>query len=226
MAAGARRPPIARLAPGASIGQASAELSRIAADLARQFPNTNTGMEAGVGPLRAFLVGDRALTLWLLLAAVGVLQLIACTNVANLMLSRSALRQQELALRIALGAGRMRLVRHALAESVVLTTAGVVLGLAIGFAGLHALGTLYPPSLDSPVFRSICVSSCSSWASAAPPRFWPDSGRPGARRERPRRRSSWTAAAPARRDADGFSRRTPSWRSKWRSQCCSSWPQG
>ena len=69
------------------------------------------------------------------------------------MLSRSALRQQELALRIALGAGRMRLVRHALAESVVLTTAGVVLGLAIGFAGLHALGTLYPPSLDSPVFR-------------------------------------------------------------------------
>jgi putative ABC transport system permease protein len=145
--------PVARLAPGASIGQASAELSQIAADLARQFPNTNTGMEAGVGPLRAFLVGDRALTLWLLLAAVGVLQLIACTNVANLMLSRSALRQQELALRIALGAGRMRLVRHALAESVVLTTAGVVLGLAIGFAGLHALGTLYPPSLDSPVFR-------------------------------------------------------------------------
>ena len=145
--------PIARLAPGVSVGQASNELARIAADLAREYPATNTGMEAGASALRAFLVGDRAMTLWLLLAAVGVLLLIACTNVANLMLSRSTLRPQELALRIALGAGRGRLFRHALAESVVLTGLGVLLGLAIGVAGLQALGALYPPSLDAPVFR-------------------------------------------------------------------------
>jgi predicted permease len=145
--------PIARLAPGVSVGQASEELARIAADLAREYPATNTGMEAGAGPLREFLVGERATTLWLLLGAVGILQLIACANVANLMLSRSTLRQQEFALRIALGAGRARLFRHALAESTVVTAIGVALGVAIGCAGLAALGALYPPSLDAPLFR-------------------------------------------------------------------------
>ena len=145
--------PIARLAPGVSVGQASEELARIAADLAREYPATNTGMEAGAGPLREFLVGERALTLWLLLGAVGILQLIACANVANLMLSRSTLRQHEFALRVALGAGRARLFRHALAESALVTACGVTLGVAIGFAGLAALGALYPPSLDAPVFR-------------------------------------------------------------------------
>jgi predicted permease len=145
--------PIARLAPGVSIAEASAELARIASDLSREHPKTNAGMDAGVEPLRAFLVGDTGLTLWLLLGAVGVLQLIACANVANLMLSRGALRQQELAIRSALGADRGRLIRHMLAESLVLTAGGVVIGLAVGVAGLRAIALLEPPGLDAPAFR-------------------------------------------------------------------------
>ena len=145
--------PIARLAPGVSIAQASTELARIAADLAREFPKTNTGMEAGAGPLRAFLVGDRGLTLWLLLGAVAILQLIACANVANLMLSRGTLRQRELAIRSALGATRGRLIRQTLLESLVLTSGGVIIGIAVGVLGLQAIAMLYPTGLDAPAFR-------------------------------------------------------------------------
>jgi predicted permease len=145
--------PVARLAPGVSVADASAELSRVAADLAREFPKTNTGMEAGAGPLRAFLVGDRGLTLWLLFGAVGVLQLIACANVATLMLSRGTLRRQELAIRAALGANRGRLMCQTLVESLVLSCGGVVIGLVVGVLGLRAIALLYPPGLAAPAFQ-------------------------------------------------------------------------
>jgi putative ABC transport system permease protein len=145
--------PFARLAPGATFDQAAAELTTIAADLEREYPQTNSGMRAGIGSMQTFLVGDRRATLLLLLAAVGVLQLIACANVANLMLGRAVGRQQELAVRAALGAPRGRLIRQTLAESLVLAGGGTLLGLALGVAGLQAIASLSPPELDALVFR-------------------------------------------------------------------------
>jgi len=189
--------PIGRLADGISFAQASAELARIAAGLEREHPNTNTGMEAGLTPLQTFLVGDRRLTLLLLLGAVAVLQLIACANVANLMLARAVSRQQELAVRTALGAERGRLVRQLLTESLVLATAGTALGIALGYAGLRAIASLSPPELDALAFRidwrllvfavGICVASAllfgswPAWRSARvdPARHLADGARSG-----------------------------------------------
>jgi predicted permease len=141
--------PIARLAPGASFEQASAELAAIAADLEREFPDTNTGMEAGLTPLQSFLAGDQRAALLLLLGAVAVLQLIACANVANLMLGRAMGRRQELAVRAALGAGRGRLLRQVLTEALVLAAGGTMLGLGLAAAGLGALASVSPPDLDA-----------------------------------------------------------------------------
>ena len=145
--------PVGRLAPGVTAEQASDELARISADLAREHPQTNTGMIAGAGPLRDFVIGDQRVVLWLLLGAVGLLQLIACTNVANLMLSRGMLRRQELAIRSALGAGRARLIRQTFVESLVLTAGGIAIGLAIGVVGLRVIARLAPPELDAPAFH-------------------------------------------------------------------------
>ncbi|HUF48345.1 MAG TPA: ADOP family duplicated permease [Vicinamibacterales bacterium] len=141
--------PLARLASGATAEEAAAELARVASQLAIEFPATNTGMEAGLAPMQEFLTGDRRLTLLLLLGAVGILQLIACANVAHLLLGRAVERRQELAVRAALGAGRGRLLRQLLTESLVLATAGTALGLVLGVAGLAALSSLAPPALGS-----------------------------------------------------------------------------
>ena len=146
--------PIARLKPGVTFEQAEAELAAVAADLEREYPDTNTHMRAGLTPLRTFLVGDdRRTTLLLLLGAVGLLQLMACANVANLTLSRAAGRRTELAVRAALGAGRARLARLLLTESAVLAAAGTVLGLALGAAGLKVIAAVSPPELEGLAFR-------------------------------------------------------------------------
>lgn len=146
---------VGRLAPGATFAQASAELSAVAHDLEREYPETNTAMRAGLTPLKTFLVGDdRRSTLLLLLGAVGLLQLIACANVANLTLGRSVARRSELALRTALGAGRGRLVRQLLTESAVLAAAGAALGVLLGIAGLKAIALVSPPELEGLVFRA------------------------------------------------------------------------
>ncbi len=130
---------IARLAPGASVELASSQLRGIAQVLEARFPDTNTGSSAFVLPLRDALVGDVRPALLVLLGAVGFVLLIACANVANLLLARTAARKRELAVRSALGAGRARLARHVLAESLLLALLGGAAGLLLANAALETL---------------------------------------------------------------------------------------
>jgi putative ABC transport system permease protein len=120
---------VGRLKPGATIEQAQQEMKVIAQGQAERFPDSNTGRSVSVEPLQNnFLTADRARNLWLLLAAVSFVVLIACVNVANLLLSRGAARERETAIRAALGATRGRLARLALTESLALAAAGGALG--------------------------------------------------------------------------------------------------
>lgn len=144
---------IARLKPGVSLAQASQELAGVSTRLAAQYPNTNRGMKAGMTPLHRFLVGDRRLSLLLLLGAVGLLQLIVCANVANLMLARALTRRQELAVRSALGAGRRRLLWEVLGESLAFAVLGSIIGLTLGVYGLDAIQAMRPDGLPDLVFR-------------------------------------------------------------------------
>ena len=139
--------PIARLTPGATPERARAELETVAAQLEREHPATNTHMGAGMSPLHAFLVGDTRTPLLILLGAVGLMLLIACANVGNLLLVRTAGRHRELAVRAALGAGRGRLVRQMLTESLALALLGGAFGIALGVAGTRLLERLQPEGL-------------------------------------------------------------------------------
>lgn len=146
--------PVARLAPGATLEQARAELDAVAHELEREHPDLNKAMRAGLTPLRSYLVGEeRRTTLLLLLGAVGLLQLIACVNVANLTAARAIGRRGELSLRAALGAGRARLARQLLTESAVIAAAGTVAGLALGGIGLGVIAAVSPPELEGLAFR-------------------------------------------------------------------------
>jgi putative ABC transport system permease protein len=134
-----------RLKPGVTLAQAQAEMGQIAQDLARDYPASNTGRTVSVESLQNnFLPGDVATTLWLLLAAVSFVVLIASVNVANLLLSRGAARQQETAVRIALGASPGRLAWLILTESLVLAAAGGVLGALSSIWILRAILGIVP----------------------------------------------------------------------------------
>jgi putative ABC transport system permease protein len=135
---------VGRLKPETSIAQARQELEVLSAQLARELPNSNKNTVAEVIPIRDHLAGSVRNLLPLLLAAAGLLLLVACANVANLLLARGASRGREFAMRQALGAGRGRLVRQMLAESLLLATAGGMLGLLVAKWGLQVIASLSP----------------------------------------------------------------------------------
>lgn len=120
---------IARMKPGVSFGQARDDMARIGKELTKEYPNFNTGVEVRTTRLDEAIAGDAGRPLWLLLGAVGLVLLIACANVATLMVARAADRRREFAVRAALGGGRWRLASQALIESVVLSLVGGGLGL-------------------------------------------------------------------------------------------------
>ena len=148
---------VARLAPGARLDEAQAELSVIARRIEQEHPSYSRNWGVDVVPLHEATVEDVRLSLLVLFGAVGILLLIACANVANLILSRSATRQAELAIRLSLGATGGRLVRQLLAESLVLAAVGGTLGVLLAGWGTELLVSALPVGLDLPRTREIGV---------------------------------------------------------------------
>jgi putative ABC transport system permease protein len=138
---------LGRLKPGVSLEQARGDLQRVSAELRQEYSRENAGIGSGGAPLMEMTVRRIKPTLRILTLAVGLVLLIACVNVANLVLSRSAAREREFALRTALGAGRGRLVRQLLTESVVLALAGGFFGVGLAWAGVKFLVSLQPESV-------------------------------------------------------------------------------
>lgn len=133
---------IARLAPGVTLGQAQSAMSAIGRRLEAEHPDFQKGFNVTVRPLAADVVGDVQTPLLVVGGAVAFLLLICCANVANLLLARVAGRRKEIAIRSAMGAGRQRIIRQLLAESVILAILGGVLGLILAAWGTHGLGVL------------------------------------------------------------------------------------
>jgi predicted permease len=154
---------IGRLARGLTLNQAQAELTLISRHLAQEYPAADAGLSVRVHPLLQGLVSDVRGTLWLLLAAIGLVLLIACVNIASLFLTRAIARERELAMRTALGASRGRLVRQCMTESAVLGLGGGLFGIVLAALSVRPFVALWPGNLprgtDShrlarPLFRS------------------------------------------------------------------------
>lgn len=139
---------IARTKPGISREQAQAEMNTIAARLEQQYPDSNSTVGTTVVPLHEEVVGNIKPALLILLGAVGFVLLVACANVANLLLARAAVRQKEIALRLALGASRWRLIRQFLTESILLSAIGGLVGLLLSFVALMVLRSFIPNEIS------------------------------------------------------------------------------
>jgi putative ABC transport system permease protein len=146
---------IGRLKPEIPLPQVQANLDAVAAQLGLQFPAENSGWQARAAPLQGVIVGKVRSALLVLLGAVGLVLLIACANIANLLLARAASRAREIAVRATLGAARARIVRQLLSETAVLGLLGGVAGVALAYCGVRTLAVLLPPAI--PQFNPIRV---------------------------------------------------------------------
>ena len=208
---------LARLKPGVTLAQANADVARMIPLLPPSFARLE--LQPNVRPLADDVIGDVGEILWILLAAVGVVLLIACGNVANLFLVRAEGRQQELAMRAALGASRGRIARALLSESVLLALAGGALGVAFAQAAIGLLRTIAPAELprvdeigiDPTVLLFTLAISLLSGAAVRPVRRRCDSARRASRRSR--------KAAGRRAMRPGGTARATRWswrKSRWR----------
>jgi putative ABC transport system permease protein len=160
---------VGRMKPGVAIEAAQADLAAVAAGLAREYPEFNEGRTVTLEPLHDTMIGgDLKTTAMLFLGVVGFVLLICCANVANLLLARATARSRELAVRSALGAGRRRIIRQLLTESVVLSIIGGVFGIAVGAAILRVAPVLMPegvlPAAVTVAFDLRVVAFCAAAA--------------------------------------------------------------
>ncbi len=152
---------IARLRPGVSLEQAQAEMDTISRNLAVAHPETNNGLSVRVVPLRDQVLGGSRRVLFLLFACTGLVLLVACGNVANLLLARATTRQKEVAIRVALGAARLRILRQFLAESALIALPAGAIGVGLAYGSLVLLRPLIPAGVplaqDATVDRTVLL---------------------------------------------------------------------